>query len=404
MRYRAASSNSVSNDSRSKLVMPIVFACLLTAGVACSPKAPAGAASGTPVAKSTVEPENSRFLPTVKTGFVVSEWARVPSVRSLAVSPDGKTVFTGSKSGDISKITVQDGVPKVEVFLSNLNGSNGVCFLGEDLIVAELTRVRRFAAKDGFAPNSEGRVILNGLPDERHHGARYIKAGPDGRIRIGIGAPCNVCLREDDPRFATLSSFDGEGNDFRIDAKGVRNTVGFDWDPESGELFFTDNGRDMLGDDIPPCELNRLAEGGEGAHYGFPFLWGDNQPDPEFGERAPELEFVKPFVNFDAHVAPLGCHFPKVESLRKAHPSKIFTAQHGSWNRSEPIGYQVVTVDLKTKAVEPFLWGFLDKSNGDVYGRPVDVAELADGTLLVSDDHAGVIWAVKTQTATEEPK
>lgn len=381
----------------------ILLSCLLIAIAGCSPKAPAAPANGEPVGKRATPSPNSPFLPTVKEGFIVSEWARVPQVRSLAVSPDGKTVFTGSKTGNISKITLENGVPKVETFLSGLDGSNGVCFLGDDLIVAELIRVRRFAAKDGFAPNASGRVILEGLPNERHHGARYVKAGPDGRIGIGIGAPCNVCLQEDDPRFATLCSFDGEGKDFRIEAKGVRNTVGFDWDPESGDLFFNDNGRDMLGDDIPPCELNRLPRGGEGAHYGFPFRWGDNQPDPEFGDKAPDIKFVEPFVNYDAHVAPLGCYFPKGDSLRKTYPDKLLTAFHGSWNRSVPIGYQVVTVDVKTKKVEPLLWGFLDEANGDVHGRPVDIAELPNGTVLVSDDHAGVIWAVRIQTATEEP-
>lgn len=385
------------------LVQAVFLSLALISGFGCQAKA---TNNGPSEPKATVTPaqaSSSPFLPTVKQGFLVSEWARVPGVRSLAVSPDGKTVFTGSRTGTVSKISIENGTPRVETFLSELNGSNGVCFLGEDLLVGELTRVRRFAAKDGFAANDPGRVILDGLPNELHHGARYLKVGPDSRVRIGIGAPCNVCLREDDPRFATICSFTGDGEDFRIDAKGVRNTVGFDWDPETGDFYFNDNGRDMLGDDIPPCELNRLPKGVESGHFGFPYYWGDNQPDPEFGAKAPDLEFFKPFVKYQAHVAPLGCYFPKSDTLRKTYPGKLLTAEHGSWNRSIPIGYRVVTVDLASKKVEPLLWGFLDEANGKVSGRPVDIAELPDGTVLVSDDFAGVIWAVRIQTATEEP-
>jgi glucose/arabinose dehydrogenase len=337
------------------------------------------------------------FRPAVRDGFAVRKWADIPNARSLAVSPDGKFVFVGSRQGSVTKVTVTDEGPVVERFQEGLNGSNGVCFFGDDLVVAELLRVRRFAAKDGFPPGAEGEVILDGLPAEKQHGWRYIRTGPDGRIRMSIGAPCNVCERKDDPRFATICSFTAEGRDFRIDAKGVRNSVGFDWHPESKELYFTDNGRDQMGDDIPPCELNLLSAGEEGSHYGFPYFWGDNQPDPQFGKLAPALEFVKPLVKFQAHVAPLGCYFPKGESLKASLKDQVVVAQHGSWNRSSPVGYQVVTVNLAepAKAPEPLLWGFLDeKDQNRKFGRPVDIAELPDGTLLVSDDYGGVIWAV----------
>jgi len=338
------------------------------------------------------------FEPQVRKGFRVEKWADVPAARSLAVSPDGKTVFVGTRQGRVSRVTVGEQGPEVETFQDNLNGSNGVCFAGEDLIVAELLRVRRFPAEDGFEPGAEGEVILDGLPGETHHGWRYIRMGPDGRLRLSIGAPCNVCERKEDPRFATICSFTTEGRDFRIEAKGVRNSVGFDWEPKSQVFYFTDNGRDQLGDDIPPCELNRLVAGEEGSHYGFPYFWGDNQPDPKFADLAPPLDFVKPFVKFQAHVAPLGCYFPKGERLKAALKDQVIVAQHGSWNRSTPVGYQVVTVDLKNPEAEPepLLWGFLDEGDTDrTFGRPVDAAELPDGTLLVSDDYGGVIWAVR---------
>lgn len=353
--------------------------------------APATSASSSPVAQAA----QGQFVPQVREGFEVREWAKVPDARSLALSPDGKTLFVGSRSGFVHKVTLGGEAPKVEKFQEKLNGSNGVCFVGEDLYLGELERVRRFAGKEGFPLNAEGEVVLEGLPAETHHGWRYMKAGPDNRIYIGIGAPCNVCERPDDERFATLCSFTPEGKDFRVDAAGVRNTVGFDWHPASGDLYFTDNGRDLMGDDVPPCELNRLPKGESGRHYGFPYRWGANQPDPEYGDKAPQgIDFVAPVVDMQAHVAPLGCHFPRHQNLAKLK-EQILICQHGSWNRSSPVGYQVVSVDLsqEEKKPEPFLFGFLQE-DGTRHGRPVDVLELKDGTVLVSDDEGGKIWAV----------
>lgn len=366
-----------------------------------------GCARTQPEAEKTPEPISQTpqaepsFVPEVREGFTVEKWADVPDARSLAVSPDGKTVFVGSRSGFVHKVTVTDEGPKVELFQENLIGSNGVCFVGEDLYLAERLRVRKFAADNGFAAGAQGETVLNGLPPEKHHGWRYIRQGPDGRIRMSIGAPCNVCLRPDDPRFATICSFQPDGSDFRIDAKGVRNSVGFDWHPETGDLYFTDNGRDHLGDNLPPCELNRLTAGMEGSHYGFPYYYGDNQPDPEFGDKAPPGKYIEPYSKFQAHVAPLGCYFPEVESLAQALPNQVVVAQHGSWNRTVPIGYRVVTVDLEhpEKDPLPLLWGFLPEDDTSRrFGRPVDIAELPDGTLLVSDDFRGVVWAVRRKS------
>lgn len=364
----------------------------------------AGSAPPSPLAspassEAAVTP--GEFIPEVPEGFKVAKWADVPNARSLAPSPDGKFLFVGTREGSVHKVTIENHkASRVEAFQEGLNGSNGVAFLGDDLYVAELLRVVRYPKSQGFAAGVKGETVLDGLPSERHHGWRYLKAGPDGRLYISIGAPCNVCERPDDERFASVASFLPDGSDFRVDAHGVRNSVGFDWHPASGDLYFTDNGRDMMGDDIPPCELNLLARGETGVHYGFPYFWGANQRDPQFGDNAskPVGEYRLPVVEFQAHVAPLGAHFPRHSSWRGQLNGKMLVAQHGSWNRSSPVGYQVVSVDLDdpNRPVKPFLWGFLgSKSEGEpVHGRPVDVCELSDGTILVSDDGKGRVWAV----------
>lgn len=342
----------------------------------------------------------SGFLPSVPQGFSVSLWANVPDARSLALSPDGRTLIVGTRVGEVYKVTVsEDGrASKVETFQENLDGSNGVTFLDGDLYLGTLRQVLKFPGASGLPLLAKGEVVLDNLPNEKHHGWRYLKAGPDGRLHIAIGAPCNTCLRPDDERFASLCSFKSDGSDFKVEAHGIRNTVGWDWQPGTGDLYFTDNGRDMLGDDIPPCELNLLPKGQSGWHFGFPYYWGDNQRDDDISDQPPRLDYHKPTVKFQAHTAPLGCYFPRHPRWKGLLDGKLLVAQHGSWNRSTPVGYQVVAVDLTTPGgkVEPFMTGFLRQvgSTYPVMGRPVDITELSDGTLLISDDNKGKIWAV----------
>lgn len=372
----------------------------MTLAVGCRTSSEAQSGGETPAAVESKAATQANFVPTVPKGFAVSQWAEVPNARSLALSPDGRTLIVGTRAGEVYKVSVDENqkASKVEVFQKGLNGSNGVAFLKGDLYLATLLQVLKFPASSGLTLLAKGEVIVDKLPDETHHGWRYLKAGPDGRLRISIGAPCNTCLRTDDERFASLCSFNPDGSDFKVEAHGIRNTVGFDWQPGTGDLYFSDNGRDMLGDDIPPCELNLLPKGQTGWHFGFPYYWGDNQRDDDITAQPPKGEYHKPAVKFQAHTAPLGCYFPRHPRWKGLLDGKLLVAQHGSWNRSTPVGYQVVSVDLSTpgELVEPFLDGFLrhEGNSYSVMGRPVDITELSDGTLLVSDDDKGKIWAV----------
>lgn len=333
------------------------------------------------------------FVPTAASGLQVVAWAQVWGARSLALSPDGQYVFAGSAGSKVHRVAVK--TQQSEEFLTGLQCPNGVTFTKDAkwpaLIVAETGRLCSYQDwNDSAASAATSAQEILQLPRDRHHGRRYIKTGPDGKIMLAIGGPYNVGLSADEPRFATIARCNADGKEFEIVARGVRNSVGFDWQPQTGQFYFTDNGRDLLGDDIPPCELNRLDE--KGSHFGFPYLWGNNQPDSDFGEQAPKGKYVPPVVEFQAHVAPLGCHFPRHPKWKQRFSDQILVAQHGSWNRSTPVGYQVVSVNLKTKAVTPILTGFLQE--GKVSGRPVDFCELPDGRILVSDDGGGVIWAL----------
>ncbi len=381
--------------------------------VGCALAGPPANESPSPLNNPLVAATSDKeFLPVSSDGLVVQKWAQVPKARSLAVSPDGAYVFVGTQNDQVYRVKVKSdsGAPRqAEVFVRRLECPNGVTFSKNRLLVAERQRV--VAYKNWNRPiddesSEDPEIVIEQLPSERAHGWRYIKAGPNDDIRIAIGAPGNVCLRTDDPRFATICSFRPDGSQFKVVARGVRNSVGFDWvpadRPNPGAFFFSDNGRDNLGDDIPPCELNYLGPNESDVHFGFPYYWGYDQKDPDFATKKPaDLKTRMPVFGFQAHVAPLGCHFPRHQIWRQSLQGRLLVAQHGSWNRSSKVGYQVVSVLLAPSApgtqpigseLRPFLDGFLDEK---VHGRPVDIAELPDGTLLISDDHSGSIWSVR---------
>jgi glucose/arabinose dehydrogenase len=259
--------------------------------------------------------------------------------------------------------------------------------------VAEISRILRLDGIDErLSDPPEPKVVTADYPRDGHHGWKFIRFGPDGWLYVPVGAPCNICESKD-PIFASITRIKPDGSGREIFARGIRNTVGFDWHPQTKELWFTDNGRDMLGDNRPPDELNRAPRAG--LHFGYPYCHGKDIQDPEFGAKRACSETVPPVQDLDPHVAALGTRFYTGTMFPAEYRNQIFFAEHGSWNRSDPIGYRVMLVRLqgeKAVSYEPFAQGWL--SGGEVWGRPVDVEVMPDGALLVSDDHAGAIYRI----------
>lgn len=325
---------------------------------------------------------------------------KTPDARSLALGDDG-TVYVGSMDeGRVYALRDGNGDGKadqVHVLATNLNMPNGVAFADGDLYIVEIPRILRFRDIGRRLSNPpEPEVVFDRYPEDVHHGWKYLRVGPDGKLYVPVGAPCNVCLSEKDI-YATLTRLDKDGSNFEIYARGVRNTVGFDWHPETKELWMNDNGRDWLGDDRPPDELNHVPK--PGLHFGFPYCHGKNIADPSFGKGKSCAEFEPPAWTYPAHVAPLGMRFYTGKQFPAEYRGRLFVAQHGSWNRSAPVGYRIVTVEFrggKPVADEVFAEGWL-RPNGEVLGRPVDLLEMPDGALLVSDDKAGAIYRIVYQ-------
>lgn len=331
-------------------------------------------------------------------GFNIALYTnQTPEARSLALGDDG-TVYVGTREqGKVYAVRDTDGDGRgdqVAVIVSGLNLPNGVAFYQGALYVAEVQRIIRFdgiGAKLNHPPHPA--VVYGDLPRDLHHGTRYLRVGPDGKLYLGIGVPCNICKPSQDV-YGTLVRLDRDGSHFEIVARGIRNTVGFDWQPGTGDLYFTDNGRDWLGDDLPPEELNRIDK--PGLHFGFPYCHGGNLADPQFGKDKPCGEFTPPAWRFPAHVAPLGMRFYTGAQFPAEYRNQLFVAQHGSWNRSTLQGYRVATVRFEQNrpvADKVFVDGWLTR-DGKALARPVDILQMPDGTLLVSDEMNGALYRV----------
>lgn len=330
-------------------------------------------------------------------GFSIDVYAaNVPGARSMALGAGG-TLFVGSRSeGKVYAVVDRNGDHKADSVItiaSGLKSPNGVAFRDGSLYVAEISRVLRYDNIEARLSDPPGPVVVNAsFPDKSHHGWKFIRFGPDGRLYVPVGAPCNVC-EEKDPRFASIMRMAPNDSNAEIFARGVRNTVGFDWHPRTGELWFTDNGRDWLGDNQPPDELNRAPVAG--LHFGFPYRHGRDIPDPEYGKSRRPEKFNPPEIELGPHVASLGMRFYTGAMFPVSYRDQIFIAEHGSWNRSSPSGYRITLVRLKeNRAVsyETFAQGWLQ--NGSAWGRPVDLQVMPDGSLLVSDDKGDAIYRI----------
>lgn len=330
-------------------------------------------------------------------GFEISIYAdKVEGARSLTLSPSG-VVFVGSRGdGKVYALVDRSGkhqADEVIVLARNLNSPNGVAFRNGSLYVAEISRVLRYDNIESRLHDPPKPVVVNDtFPKERDHGWKFIRFGPDDMLYVPVGAPCNICEPKD-PRFATIMRMQPDGKGLEIYAQGVRNTVGFDWSPVTKDLWFTDNGRDLMGDNIPPDELNVAPK--KGLHFGFPYCHGKDISDPELGSKHPCQEFTPPAMELGPHVASLGMRFYTGGLFPEEYENQIFIAEHGSWNRSIPLGYRIALVRLKgNRAVkyEVFADGWLQGHSA--WGRPVDVLVMPDGALLVSDDKAGAVYRI----------
>lgn len=326
-------------------------------------------------------------------GFAIDVYADVPNARSLALG-DAGTVFVANRRGNSVYAIAADETGGVEVIeiASGLSTPNGVAFFAGDLYVAEIDQILRYADVESRLRNMPDAEFLDiDLPSEKHHGWRYIAFGPDGKLYISIGAPCNVCDRDG---FARIIRMNPDGSNREIVATGIRNSVGFTWHPVNEELWFTDNGRDMLGDDMPADELNHAPVAG--LNFGFPFCHAGEIIDPEFGDGRDCSDYTPPAQKLGPHVASVGVKFYTGTEFPVEYQGQIFIAEHGSWNRSRKIGYRVSLVRLhegKPISYEVFADGWLQGQS--VSGRPVDLLVLDDGSMLVSDDNAGKVYRIR---------
>jgi glucose/arabinose dehydrogenase len=329
-------------------------------------------------------------------GFQASVFAdNVRDARSMALGDKG-TLFVGTRNeGKVYAIT-HDGTraTRVATIASGLEMPNGVAVRDGALYVAEVGKVWRYDAIESNLANVPKPTLVYGkYPTDRHHGWKFIRFGPDGWLYVPVGAPCNICEPHDP--YSSITRLKPDGSAMEVYARGVRNSVGFDWKPGTQELWFTDNGRDMLGDDVPPDEINVAAR--SNMHFGYPYCHAGDIADPDFGAKRPCSEFTPPARRLGAHVASLGIRFYTGSMFPAEYRNRIFVAEHGSWNRSKKSGYRVMVGTIEGSKVTDyavFAEGFLDAASDKAWGRPVDLLVMPDGSLLVSDDQSGAIYRI----------
>ncbi|HJO96867.1 MAG: PQQ-dependent sugar dehydrogenase [Rhodospirillales bacterium] len=330
-------------------------------------------------------------------GLHIEVYAEVPGARSMAVAEPLGAVFVGTRGSRVFAVLDRDGDHKADKVVTVLSGqkvANGIAWKDGALYVAEQHRITRHAAPSIEAiGKGPPRVLFDGLPDKGWHGWRYAAFGPDGMLYVTVGSPCNVCSVQG--LEGTILRLDPTDAKAEVFARGIRNSVGMDFQPATDELYFTDNGADNMGDDVPPDELNHAPRAG--LHFGFPYYGGGDAATTFLKGGGPPTPVRMPVVRFGAHVAALGIHFYRGSMLPADYRGDALVAHHGSWNRTVPDGYRIARVrfdkDGRATGWEPFAEGPLE-SSASAWARPVDVAELGDGSLLVSDDRAGVLYRI----------
>jgi glucose/arabinose dehydrogenase len=325
-------------------------------------------------------------------GFKIELYTRVPGARQMTWGAQG-TLFVGS-GGQFGKVyALKPGTREPLVIASNLTLPVGVAFHDGALYVSAVSRILRFDNIEARLDQPPQAIeVRNDFPTETHHGWKFIAFGPDGWLYVPVGAPCNIC-QPNPQRFANIMRMKPDGSELQVYATGIRNSVGFDWNPQTGSFWFTNNGRDMMGDDLPPDTLQRAAR--PGMNFGYPYCHAGEIPDPQYGSKRPCSDFSAPEWKLPAHVAPLGMRFYTGKQFPAVYQNQIFIAEHGSWNRSSKVGYRITLVKLEgDKAVSyaPFATGW--RRGETAWGRPADVLIAPDGALLVSDDHAGAIYRI----------
>ena len=320
----------------------------------------------------------------------------VPNARQMAETASGLLFVGTRRAGKLYAVVpppTVDADPEVVTFATGLTMPSGIALLDGDLYVGALNRILRFPSiETTFREKPQPQIISDELPKKRHHGWKYLSVGPDRHLYVPVGAPCNICLSEDE-RYASILRVDPRTGASELYARGVRNSVGMAWHPKTHQLWFSDNGRDMLGDDVPDEEINVVEK--PGAHYGYPFLHAGVVLDPKFGKEIGGRVFTPPKVRIQAHSAVLGMDFYTKEVFPPSYRNALFIAEHGSWNRTKKVGYRVSVIRIEadqTLTYEPFLDIWLNGQKAS--GRPNDVLVSKDGSLLISDDQEGVIYRV----------
>ena len=388
----------------------VLLITILTLNFSCKEESQTEKAKEEPMVQYD-EPES--MLPierlSLPEGFKIEVYAdSIDGARSMAMGNDG-TLFVGTRNEN-TIYAIQDRdkdfrADKVMVLDTSWNVPSGLAYKDGSLYVAEVNRLLRYDDIESQLDSlPEPTIVYDDYPTEFHHGWKYIAFGPDDKLYVPVGAPCNICdSTVSDKRFATITRMDADGSNREIYANGVRNSVGFTWHPETKEMYFTDNGRDMMGDDIPPCELNRVTQTGQ--HFGYPFCHGGTIKDPEYGDKRPCSDFVSPVLALGAHVAPLAVKFTEGSMFPEKFKDYALIAEHGSWNRSKKVGYKIAMVKIENnKAVgyDTFLDGWLDEESQERFGRPVDLLFLDDGSLLISDDFGDAIYRVSYDSASAQ--